>query len=77
MNEILTEGLSVMLVGMGTVLTFLCLLILSMTVMSKVVLYLNTIFPEAVPQVAGPKKAKASSSDEEIAVAILSAMLKK
>ena len=77
MNEILTEGLSVMLVGMGTVLTFLCLLILSMNVMSKVVLYLNTIFPEVVPQTAGAKKVKTASNDEEIAVAILSAMLKK
>ena len=77
MNEILTEGLSVMLVGMGTVLTFLCLLILSMNVMSKFVFYLNTIFPEVVPQVSGSKKVKTTSNDEEIAVAILAAMFKK
>ncbi len=76
MNELLVQGLSVMSIGMGTVLAFLCITIFSMVVMSKVVGKLNQIFPEAVLQPAGGKARKAaSSSDEEIAVAILSAML--
>lgn len=77
MNEILMEGTSLMCVGMGTVFSFLCVLILAMILMSKVVLKLNEIFPEPVAQVAGQKTKKVSSSDEEIAVAVLAAMLKK
>ena len=77
MNETLMQGVSVMLIGMGTVVAFLCITILSMFVMSYVVGKLNEIFPEAVPQVAGAKVNKASSNDEEIAVAILSAIMKK
>lgn len=76
MNEILMEGLSLMFIGMGTVLMFLCILILAMNIMSKVVGYLNTVFPEVVPEVAGAKK-KTSSNDEEIAVAIVASMFKK
>ena len=77
MNELLAQGLDVMCIGMGTVFTFLCILILSMLLMSKAVAKINTIWPEPVPQVAGPKAKKSSSNDEEIAVAVLAAMLKK
>ena len=78
MNEILMEGASVMCVGMGTVFTFLCILILAMTLMSKVVTKLNTIWPEPVAQVAGGAKKKATSGDDsEIAAAIVAAMFKK
>ena len=68
MNEILSEGLVMMCIGMGFVLCFLCMLIISMMVMSKVVGYLNKIFPEIIET---PKKqVKSSSDDTEIAVAI-------
>ena len=77
MNELLIEGLSAMLIGMGTVLSFLCLMIVSMTIMSKVVRKLNEIFPEAVPQTAGPSKKISSGDDSEIASAIVAAMFKK
>lgn len=77
MNGLLGQGISVMCIGMGTVLMFLCLTILSMFIMSKIVRKLNEIFPEAVPQTAGGKARKAVSDDAEIAVAILSAMFKK
>ena len=76
MNETLADGLTLMVIGMGTVLLFLCLMIVSMTIMSKVVIWLNKIFPEAVPQLATAKKT-AAGNDEEIAVAILAAMFKK
>jgi oxaloacetate decarboxylase gamma subunit len=77
MNEILMEGLSLMCIGMGTVLLFLCILIFAMNIMSSVVGYLNTIFPEVVPETAGAKTKKSSSNDEEIAVAIVASMFKK
>ena len=77
MNELFLEGLSAMLIGMGTVLSFLCLMIVSMHVMSACVKKLNEIFPEAVPQVAGGAKKIASGDDSEIAAAIVAALFKK
>ena len=74
MNSILSEGLALMCIGMGTVLTFLCLLILSMQVMSFVVGKLNKIFPETVNSAPSPVL---SSNDEVIAVAIAAAIAKK
>lgn len=44
MNDLLTlleQGVAVMCIGMGTVLTFLCVMIVSMFVMGKVVRKLN------------------------------------
>ncbi|MBR6099361.1 OadG family protein [bacterium] len=75
-SELWLQGLVAMCIGMGTVLSFLCLMIVSMTIMSTIVKKLNQIFPEAIPQTSGVKKA-AASNDEEIAVAILAAMFKK
>ena len=77
MNEVLGEGLSLMCVGMGTVLTLLCIMIVSMTVMSKVVSKLNEIFPEPVAQAAGGAKQKTASDDSEIAAAIAAALFKR
>ena len=78
MNELLAQGIAVMFIGMGTVLSFLCIMIAVMNVMSMVVRKLNQIFPEAVSQTAGAaKKVTASNEDENIAVAILAALLKK
>ena len=77
MNELLVQGVSVMLIGMGTVVAFLCITIVSMFVMSAIVGKLNQIFPEAVPQVAGSAKKTASSDDAEIAAAIVAAMFRK
>ena len=79
MNELLIEGLSAMLIGMGTVLSFLCLMIVSMFIMSKIVRKLNEIFPEAVPAAVGGGKSKAvaKSDDSEIAAAIVAALFKR
>ena len=76
MNELLLEGLSAMLIGMGTVLSFLCLMIVSMFIMSNVVRKLNEIFPEAVPAATGAKKVS-NGDDSEIAAAIAAAMFRK
>ena len=78
MNELLEQGVAVMFIGMGTVLLFLYIMIAVMNVMSMVVRKLNQIFPEAVAQTAGTvKKVAATNEDENIAVAILAALLKK
>ena len=78
MNETLMQGVSVMLIGMGTVVAFLCITIISMFVMSFVVGKLNKLFPEAVPAVAGgAKKAVTSNDDSEIAAAIVAAIFKR
>ena len=78
MNGLLMQGVSVMLIGMGTVVAFLCITIISMFVMSFVVGKLNQLFPEAVPATAGgAKKVATSNDDSEVAVAIVAALFKK
>ena len=78
MNETLMQGLSLMLIGMGTVVAFLCITIISMFVMSFIVGKLNKLFPEAVPATAGgAKKVATSNDDSEIAAAIVAALFRK
>ena len=77
MNETLMQGLSVMLIGMGTVVAFLIVTIISMNIMSLVVGKLNKLFPEAVPATGSTKKVTTSNDDSEIAAAIVAAMFKK
>lgn len=55
-NELISEGLTLMLAGMGTVFVFLTVLVMAMTLMSRLAM---KIAPAAV---AAPKGA-----DEEIA----------
>ncbi|MCM1009804.1 MAG: OadG family protein [Fusobacterium sp.] len=77
MNENLVLGLQMMGIGMGFVLCFLCLLIFSMMVMSKVVGYLNKIFPEAVEEVKKVAKKVAGDEDSVIAAVIAAVVAKK
>ena len=76
MNELLTQGVAVMCIGMGTVLAFLCITIGAMFVMSTIVAKLNKLFPEVVPQTAGATRSVASN-DDEIAAAIIAAIFKR
>lgn len=71
------NGLALLLIGMGAVLAFLTLLIFCMRIMSKVVGWLNKIFPEAVEEVKSTAKKVASNVDEAIAVAIAAIMTKR
>ncbi len=73
----LENGLALLLIGMGTVLAFLTLLIIAMGIMSKIVGWLNKIFPEAVEEVKSTAKKVASNVDEAIAVAIAAIMAKR
>ena len=77
MSEVLYEGFSMMLIGMGTVLIFLCIMIVCMNVMSWAVAKINTIFPEPVPAAQGAKKISSKSDDSEVAAAIVAAMFSK
>ena len=74
MNEILSEGLVMMCIGMGTVLSFLCTLIMAMNVMSVVVGQLNKWFPETGVNVK-PAPVR-TTDDSEVAVAIAAAVYK-
>ena len=74
---VIKEGLSMMLVGMGTVLVFLCIMIIAMHIMSACVRKLNEIFPEPVAVTGGSKAKLKSSDDSEIAAAIVAAMFSK
>ena len=77
MIEILNEGLAAMLIGMGTVFIFLCLMIISMNVMSSAVMKLNKIFPEVLPVAAGKPRSVSAGDDSEVAAAIVAAMYSK
>lgn len=70
-------GFTLMGIGMGTVLLFLCVLIGSMRIMSTIVLYLNKIFPEKVETVQKAVKKVVSNDDEAIAVALAAIMTRK
>ena len=47
-NELLSQGLTLMLVGMGTVFVFLTVLVIAMTLMSAILVKLHVI--EAPPE---------------------------
>ena len=68
LETILGEGIMIMLIGISFVMAFLCILVLSMGIMSKVVGYLNKLFPEQVYVMEKPSKK--ASDDEAIAVAL-------
>jgi len=62
-NELLSEGLTLMLAGMGTVFVFLTALVIAMTLMSKLVGRLAV----AGHGVAPSGKAAPTGADDEIA----------
>ena len=66
------QGIVLMLMGMGTVFSFLVILIITMIVTYKVLTIINKIFPEAVIE-ATPAKKTAANDDAEIAIAIAAA----
>lgn len=54
-NELLNQGLTLMLAGMGTVFAFLTVLVIAMQVMSRVIIYFQS------------KAESADVTDEELA----------
>ena len=77
MNETLLEGLSLLGLGMGFVLSFLCVMIVAMFIMSKCVRYLNTIFPEVVEVTDKKSVAKSIGDDAAIALAIVASKFRR
>ena len=73
----LGDGLALLAIGMGFVLSFLVLLIIGMNLMSRVVLWLNKLFPEAAEEVKTAAKKVSTTVDEAIAVAIAAIMAKR
>ena len=72
----LNEGLILMGVGMGTVFFFLVILWFAVFLMSKIVLFLNKIFPEQV-QAAATARPVSSDNGVELAIAIAAAKMRK
>lgn len=73
----LENGLILLVMGMGFVLTFLVILICSMGIMSKFVGYLNKVFPEAVEEIKTTVKKASSGVEDAIAVALAAIMAKR
>ena len=76
MSENLMAGLTLLGLGMGFVLSFLCILVAAMLGMSAIVGYLNKIFPEKV-EVVEKKSSRAANDDAAIAVAIAAILARK
>lgn len=72
-TTLLQEGLIIMSIGMGTVFFFLVIMIGVMHINEKVLKFVGKYFPEEVPQEKATTK-KATSNDEEIALAIACAI---
>ena len=69
MNEMLSSGIELMLIGMGMVYAFLALLVVSINVMTKLV---RRFFPET--PVNFPEQPVAGGEDKAIIAAISAAM---
>ena len=74
--DVLNEGFNLMLFGMGFVFTFLTLLVIATTFMSKMVL---KFAPEEAPKPAAPAPAPAQAGglDDQTLVAVISAAIKE
>ena len=77
MNGTLSNGLTLLGMGMGFVISFLVILIFAMIAMSKFVGFLNRVFPEAVEEVKTVAKKATANVDEAIAFAIAAVMAKR
>ncbi|KGK42989.1 hypothetical protein LH51_03105 [Nitrincola sp. A-D6] len=78
MDELLAEGLSLMLYGMGFVVVFLTLLVIATNFMSRLVMRFE---PAAVPTVPAKGRAASPSAsgqpDDQTLVAVMTAAVQK
>ena len=72
--QLWAEGLTIMVVGMGIVFSFLVILVIAINIMTCVVNVINKLCPIEVPQ--AKTAAKAKSDDAEVALAIAVAATK-
>ncbi len=76
--ELLKAGCFIMIIGMGFVYFFICIMIWVMGLVAKFIKILNKYFPEAVEEDKyQTKKKTAVSNDAEIALAIACAVAKQ
>lgn len=66
----ISEGITITLVGMGTVFSFLVLLVLAMLIMAKVVIWLNKVMPEQVAEVKAKPVRVENNDDVAVAIAV-------
>ena len=71
-GDIVSQGVELMLYGMGTVIVFLAALVVATTFMSRVI---TRHFPEALPEVKAPApRSSAAASDPQVVAAITAAI---
>ncbi|MHB0776684.1 OadG family protein [Halomonas sp. WWR20] len=70
-SQLVQEGFSLMAFGMGFVFVFLSVLVIAMSVMSRLVM---RFAPQAAP---APRKARAAASDDTELVAVISAAVQR
>ena len=70
----LNEGIVLMSVGMGTVFSFLVILLFAVLIMGNIVSYLNKLFPEQIKKTS--EKIQNVCDDTAIAIAIAAAKIK-
>ncbi|TGD73443.1 oxaloacetate decarboxylase [Mangrovimicrobium sediminis] len=74
-QDLLTQGFELLLYGMGTVVIFLCLLVLATAAMSKTI---ERFFPEAtVPAAKPPAPRAAPAADDAELVAVITAAIRQ
>ena len=72
--ELLKEGSLVMLMGMGFVFFFLVIMIYSMQITEKILVYVNKFCPEEVEEKTSARKKTTVDNDQEVAIAIACAV---
>ena len=70
----LQTGLVITFIGMFVVMAFLVVMIYVMKLTSRIIIYLNKIFPEEIKEEKTTKKKQQKSDDTEIAIAIAAAI---
>ena len=74
MNSLVSEGLNLMVYGMGFVFVFLTLLVIVTTLMSKMV---NRFLPEPIAEPKAKASAPQSSGNNDELLAVLTAAVHK
>lgn len=78
MDELLAEGISLMLFGMGFVIVFLTLLVIATTIMSRLVARFEPAAAPVTPARRGAPSPSASNQiDDQTLVAVMTAALQK
>ncbi|HEB95056.1 MAG TPA: hypothetical protein ENI96_01335 [Sedimenticola thiotaurini] len=79
MAQLFTEGLMLMLLGMGIVFTFLAMLVLAMNGMSRLSARLEPLAGAGSPPAVAPGAPAATgpAADEEVLVAVISAAIRR